>query len=228
MVSRAVCLVTLFGVALAACADTPNAVDVVDTSETTTTTVEATITTTTVEATTTTVEATTTTTAEAVDPELVAAVKRVFDEWNSGDTARWRATFSGDAVQAGFGTDYPIDEFQDWYEFFAVLGEQVILGNCEAVDDIAVKCAATSANLWSGKISTSLTEAVHTFTIEDGLIVRYAANHTGAGTARSEWIKFADWVEETYGVDIGGFPGTAEGATLALDYMDEWAEETNG
>ncbi len=48
------------------------------------------------------------------------------------------------------------------------------------------------------------------------------ANYTGAGTARSEWIKFADWVEETYGVDIGGLPGTALGATDALEYMDEY------
>ena len=220
MVSRTVCLLTLFGVVLVACADRPNALDVVKTSETTTITVEATATTTT------TIMEATTTTAEAIDPELVAVVEHAVDEWNSGDPTRWRATFSEDAVRS-IGVDFPIDSAIDEYEFFAVLELHLTLGNCKAVDS-GIQCSATSTDVWADKLGKSPLDSVHTFTIEDGLIVRHASNFIGADNVRTQWGEFAVWVDETHEVDIQGFPGTAEKATLALDYMDDWIEETNG
>jgi len=215
MVSRTVCLLALVGVVVAACSATPSADEIVETPEATTTTAEATITTA--------VEATTTTTVEAVDSELVALVKHVFDEWNSGDTAKWRATFAEDATKASFGQQFPIDSFTDEYEFFTVLGEMLILGACVSVED-NIQCEATSSNRWTDTIGASPVSSVHTFEIFDGLIVSHTPDFSGAGDARTAWGEFAAWVEDQHGVDIHGFPGEAESATTALDYMNNYSQ----
>lgn len=202
-------------VILAACAS--------DTITTTTTATTPTTTTTTEATTTTTVPATTTTTVATVSAEDAATVIALVDEWNSGDTDRWRATFTEDAVQT-FGQPTPINGFRVEYEFFAALGKQLVLGECAPIAD-AIRCEATSTNRFHDLLSSEPVTSAHTFYLEGGLIYSYTAAYNGAEDLLSAWVEMRDWVNETHGVDIGGFLGNVEGATLALDYMDDWASQ---
>jgi len=180
----------------------------------------------TVPTTTTTVRFDTTTTIQSVSPDLLAVVESAIVEWNSGETPRWRATFADEALTRIGGDDYPIGILQDEYEFFSVLGQIFSLIRCFPADGDsgeAVLCDMNSSDGFADGLGVSPVESVGYFDVVNGQIVNYRASFTGANSIRTAWLEFAVWVGDQDSGDgeaMTGFPGDAEGALVALEYMD--------
>ena len=157
-------------------------------------------------------------------------MSRIVAEWNSGDSQRWLATFSTDAEQAVAGYDIEIDRFVDQYEFFAILGNDLLLIGCEPADGErgeAIDCRFESTNVFSESLGFEPIEVSMHVEFVDGKIVYWSEHFAGANLERSAWWEFAAWVSTInpeHGESINPFPGTAEGAELALTYLQDYLD----
>ncbi|MGI9623309.1 MAG: hypothetical protein ACR2PK_10770, partial [Acidimicrobiales bacterium] len=148
-------------------------------------------------------------------------------EWNSGDSSRWRATFTEDAVLKVRGSVYPIEIRRDGYEFFAVLGHEMVVKGCVSGSDGEVVCVAESTQRFTDGLGLPPTEVELRLLFVDGLISEYREHFVGAGGVRAAWRDFVDWIAERNPADaraVQPHPGDALGAEIALSYMDEYFE----
>lgn len=173
---------------------------------------------------------TTSTTTITVPSVSLAVMALVVEEWNSGDVERWRATFTPDAEQVLGGHDLEADRFADQYEFFAVLGSQLVLLGCEASEGErgdGIDCSLEATDVFSDHLGRSPTAiSMHVEFVGDE-IVYWSERFEGAKVIRSEWWDFAAWVSEInpeHGEVIKPFPGTASSAELALTYLADYFE----
>lgn len=230
MTARLIVGSLLIAVGLGACSPTEAETLDTDTPPSTTTTILASSTTTAISdtSTTATVPVTTTTADVGVPAEIQSLVEGAVVEWNSGDVGRWRATFAPVASTAFAGEEYPIEILQDGFEFFTVLGDQTTVVGCAPGDsDVgeAVLCEVEATNRFLKHIGRSPLSANFYFIFVDGLIVHYRSTPKGGSAVRDEWITFAAWVAERSPNDAEAmrpFPGDANGANVALTYMDEY------
>jgi hypothetical protein len=160
----------------------------------------------------------------------VDAMSRIVAEWNSGESQRWRATFSTDAAQLVSGFDVEIDRFVDQYEFFATLESQLHLIGCEPADGErgeAIDCTFESTNVFSESLGFEPSAvSMHVEFVGDE-IVYWSEHFVGANLTRSAWWEFAAWVSTInpeHGESIHPFPGTAEGAELAHTYLQDYLD----
>jgi len=162
-----------------------------------------------------------------VSGEVQSLVEHVIMEWNSGDTSRWRATFTDDATLIALRMAYPIEILRDSYEFFAALGHQLEFSGCVTADTGDVVCTAESTDRFADHLGLPPSQVELRLRFVDGLISEYGEHFEGANSVRSSWWEFADWIAEQDPDDARAaqaFPGDAQGARIALTYMDEYFE----
>lgn len=188
---RSPLLAVAVGLLLVSCSssDATGTVETTDPSPALSTTTASTTETTTEQPTKMTVPSATTTVA-VLSAEDAATLIAAVGEWNSGETDRWRATFTEDAVQT-FGQTVPVDAFQVQHEFFAVLNEQLVLGECASFGD-RLRCEATSTNRFHDLLLPEPMASSHTFGLDSGLIASYSATYNGVGEVRSAWLEMRD------------------------------------
>lgn len=155
----------------------------------------------------------------------------IVEEWNSGDTNRWRATFSPDAEQAMAGSVFSVDVFTDQYEFFTTLGNQFTLLGCEAAEgdgDEVIDCTLENGTILNEYLDLDPTQVSMHIAFASDQIVSWSEHFNGANSIRSQWWEFAEWVAEAdpeHGALIKPFPGTKDSADLALAYLEAYFEQ---